>query len=184
VSDKKGLEDFGEVLFPENIEKAQGFVIFFPPATGDKGQQLSEAKGLMNLNYICILYRAPYLAIEGGGLAQPILEIEKWTETKKDFEKLQSLIFQSFPFLRDKLILVGKNLGGSMASMVANSAVKSLVITGSVPILSDFWCRSSHPVAVNLREGISSSIIEMFARRTEEFDLLRNLENLNSVRPC
>ncbi len=79
-----------------------------------------------------------------------------------------------------KFIVIGKNLGGSVAAYSINEFVDCLIVTGSVPILSKFWVSSSHPIAIASRKNLSKTTLEEFEMKTSEFDLIQSIQNLNT----
>ena len=74
--------------------------------------------------------------------------------------------------------MVGKNLGGSVASYAIDDSVSCLVATGSVPRLSRFWAESLFPVAVENRKGFSAKQISHFQAETRQFDLTESAARL------
>jgi hypothetical protein len=169
---KEKLSEYGELILPKQSE-IKGFFIFYPPATGEKGQQESEAEGLLDLGIASLLYSPPYINSAKGGVADPSGEVELWKEAKSEFLELRQKIFDSFPSAKKNLFVIGKNLGGSVAANSIDTSVKCLIATGSVPVQSDFWVNSSHPVAVKARTGLSTIQLEKFS---EKLDLLISLE--------
>src|SRR4051812_11831765 len=77
------VPQFGEWIEPDVTPL--GAVLFYPPATGDKGPQREEALKLKNLGYASLLYRPPYLREEIGGMADPAGERLLWAEAKREF---------------------------------------------------------------------------------------------------
>jgi dienelactone hydrolase len=55
-----------------------------------------------------------------------------------------------------------------------------MIVTGSVPILSEFWVKSSHPVAVESRNGVNPSELENFQKESFRFDLIQTVKEIQS----
>jgi hypothetical protein len=66
---KVELSRFGKVIAGD-VRTIKALVIFYPPATGDKGQQKDEALHLQSLGYVSLLYDPPYRdSSKEGGIA-------------------------------------------------------------------------------------------------------------------
>lgn len=168
----------GKLIVPSKSPKA--IVIFYPPATGDKGHQLEEASRFKELNYASLLYNPPYRQnVAKGGLSGVDVEKELWKESRKIFPKVVQDLKKYFELNQIKIFVVGKNLGGSVAAYSIDQSVSCLVVTGSVPTLSLFWTTSQHPVAVESRKGISEQQLSRFQNETTVFDLTETIPNLN-----
>lgn len=173
---KKMDENFiyGNLIIP--LEAPKVVVIFYPPATGDKGHQLEEANRLKELNYAALLYDPPYRKnTSKGGLADLNGEKELWKDAREQFPKVVQDLENYFGSKQMKIFVVGKNLGGSVAAYSIDSSVNCLIITGSVPMLSTFWTTSEHPVALEARKGISNPQLKRFQDEMREFDLTETI---------
>lgn len=167
----------GKLIVPSKEPKA--LVIFYPPATGDKGHQLEEAKRFKELNYASLLYNPPYRQnADKGGLADINAEKELWREAREHFPKVVQDLKKYFGFNQMKILVVGKNLGGSVAAYSVDNTVSCIIITGSVPVLSMFWTTSEHPIALEARKGISNQHLKRFQEEMREFDLTETIPQL------
>lgn len=167
----------GKLIIPSNTPKA--VVIFYPPATGDKGHQLDEANRLKEIDYASLLYNPPYrLKTNQGGLADPSGEKDLWLEAKNQFPELVQDLKKLFGSEQLKIFVIGKNLGGSVAAYSIDKSVSCLIVTGSVPILSTFWITSPHPVAVEARKGLSTEQLNRFQEISSDFDLTKTIQQL------
>jgi hypothetical protein len=176
---KKMDENFihGKLIIPSDTPKA--LVIFYPPATGDKGHQAEEAKKLKELNYASLLYDPPYRKnMSKGGLADLNGEKELWKEAREHFPKVVQDFKKHLGSEQMKIFVVGKNIGGSVAAYSVDSSVNCLIITGSVPILSTFWVTSEHPVAREARKDISNQQLKRFQNEMKVFDLTETVLGL------
>ncbi len=165
------FSDFGRLILTEDA-KPRGLIIFYPPATGEKGQQFIEATNLAKLNFASLLYDPPYRRTPQGGIEDLKGETELWLRAQSEFKIVLSKAKKYFDFTAQDIAVVGKNMGGSVASFATDDRIRCLVVTGSVPILSNFWIRSEHPVAVENRNGFSTSQLIEFENATALFDLV------------
>lgn len=55
------LSDFGQVVAPD-LQAPKALVVFYPPATGDKGQQREEAGQLQDSGYVSLLAKNAWSA--------------------------------------------------------------------------------------------------------------------------
>ena len=176
----KNLESYGSLIVPEKKE-IRGAVIFYPPATGEKGQQRSEAERLSKLGIASFLYLPPYARKNNtGGFKNVPGEVELWREAKAEYGNLLKLLKDHFKNDSLQIAIVGKNLGGSVAAYSQDKNVTCAIVTGSVPLLSEFWVKSSHPVAVESRNGVTQSELEHFQKETSRFDLIHTVKEIPS----
>jgi hypothetical protein len=169
-----GLLEYGRLILPPSSE-VRAFVVFFPPATGEHGQQEAEAKDLAASGIACLLYDPPYRRMRQGGLADPAGELALWENAKSEFQVILCAVASDFPSASGRIAVVGKNLGGSVAAYSSSSAVQCLIVTGAVPALSEFWTRSAHPTAGDARQGLSTAQLEEFRRMTHHLDLRQSI---------
>lgn len=171
---EKQFSNFGRLILPEGT-KPRGLIIFYPPATGDKGHQLDEAVELTKSNFASLLYIPPYREMNQGGIGDLEGESELWSKAESEFKILLSEAKKNFGFISQDVGVVGKNLGGSVASFSTDDSIRCLIITGAVPVLSEFWVHSMHPVAVENRKGFSTLQLSEFEKMTTPFDLVNTV---------
>lgn len=171
---EKKFSEFGRLILSKN-SKPKGFIIFYPPATGEKGQQFIEASEFAKLNFASLLYDPSYRRMDQGGIGDLNGESALWQKAESEFKLLVSEASKHFDFTPQDLAVIGKNLGGSVASFSNDGSVRCMVVTGSVPILSNFWVHSHHPVAVENRKGFSAHQLAEFEKQTAPFDLCNTI---------
>lgn len=177
----------------------KGFALFYPPATGDDGQQLEEALQLLEIGVASLLIEPPYRKESYLFYKQdPSAEIRMREETviqakqlfagcTKGLERIhvQECLTQLFND-RIPITIIGKNLGGSIAALVcANLETASrpreltaLIVTGAIPRLSKFWQTSMHPVAQEVRAKITAAQNQQLVEALRPYDLTELLPEL------
>ena len=173
------LSDFGQLILPQQT-KPRGFIIFYPPATGEKGVQFKEAQAFANQDFACLIYNPPYRKSESRGIIDTDGEISLWEEARAEYRIMATEIQNQFLCGEDKLACVGKNRGGSVAAFATSSTVGCLIVTGSIPILSSFWVESKHPVAAENRSGAPQSKLIEFKSKMSSFDLIHTIPTKKS----
>jgi hypothetical protein len=174
------LSSFGTLILPA-AKSLKNFVVFYPPATGEKGQQKLEAEEFRKMGIGSLLYRPPYLRagktkiLSPGGPGNIDGETALWNLSKKELTEILNGIHVDFGLKPDRVALVGKNLGGSVAAFAGASEVGCLIISGSAPQLSRFWIYSNHLVAQDFRKGFSPEQLSKFRSETRKFDLVSTL---------
>ncbi len=173
---KKELSNFGTLILP-NSKKASGLVIFYPPATGEQGYQMSEGKSLLDINLASLIYNAPYIKNPNTeGCENAFNEVNLWMQAKVEFKEMMNLAEENFGLSSRDVILSGKNLGGSTAAFVSDDNLRALIVTGAVPILSKFRTESLFPLMAQARSGVSQQKLETFNSLTKEFDLTETMK--------
>lgn len=166
------LEKFGKLFLPAGATPV-GFALFYPPATGERGFQEQEASRLLIDGIGALLVEPPHASARDR-LSDPKI----WMDARADFAEILSALRAQFGLVSQKVAVIGKNLGGTIAAHVAaGEDIACLIVTGSIPRLSEFWSRSSHPVATRWREGLDPASIEAFVTAMRPFDLVENFGN-------
>jgi len=171
------LDHFGEVILPEE-RPIKGFVVFFPPASGDKGQQKSEAQNLSSLGIASLLYVPPYRRPNSaGGPANIEGELKNWNDARSEYKEIIGIAQSDLGVSIEKNVVVGKNLGGSVGAFASLGITRCFIATGSVAQLSRFWSESNHPVAQEFRKNFSPQQMFEYRKAMTPFDLTVSLRN-------
>ncbi|MES2855342.1 MAG: hypothetical protein V4692_05745 [Bdellovibrionota bacterium] len=159
----------------------RGLVIFIPPAVDGEAELQAEAQALEAIGFATLLYRPPYRKEDPAYVfGDPVKEKDRWNKARNEFHEILDAA-HARGFTKSQIAVVGKNLGGSLGSFVSAQKVGCFIAAGSIPRLSAFYSRSSHPIAVERRKNLSEASLERFTSAIRTFDLAETLSKKEEV---
>lgn len=158
---------------------ARDIAVFLPPATAKIEPLLSEAMDFSARGISALVLLPPYARREFDGYSRgpenPEGELEFWRLSADEICQVIAKV-RGEQGLSGRVVLLGKNLGGSFAAYASTKChADRLIAYGSVPRLSTFWLRSMHPVAQSFRNG-REGLMPRFSEITRALDLASSTE--------
>lgn len=150
-------------------------ILFLHPAIHTKDYFLDDARSLAKKGVASLLIDAPMARPDPwkqvGSMAEPELERDLYIQTVIDLRRAIDFLESERCVDTKRLGFVGQNYGASLGAILAavDKRIAAYVLIAGIPNLSQFWQRSTRPIAMEARETLTPQQIDAYVDATREF---------------
>lgn len=150
-------------------------VLFLHPAISSKDHFLEDARALAKQGIASLLIDAPMARPDPwkqvGSIAKPEVERELYIHTVKDLRRSLDFLLAEREVDNKRIAFVGQGYGASLGGVLAgvDKRCMAYVLIAGIPNLSQFWERSTRPIALEARKTITQEQITRYVESTREF---------------